>query len=213
MLYVWNKYKKIKEISTTSNTKSNTASKINIYLTRIEPIIKEIVPKDKDAYDTIYELLNQMKNEIKIYDIIKENDKIYVVIDNNEETNERIDKILFSGRLNIEKESILEGQGSSDLKENVINCIYTPNNYEKNEIYLLHDYSFSESTLKDFTEEEKKSYEEAKELNQKLFKDCIEIYVNGNIIKFDFKYKISNEKELKVKFKFKTKLRTTSFMF
>ena len=57
MLSVWNKYKKIKEISTTSNTKSNTASKINTYLARIEPIIKEIVPKDKDAYDTIYELL------------------------------------------------------------------------------------------------------------------------------------------------------------
>ena len=52
-------------------------------MARIEPIIKEIVPKDKDAYDTIYELLNQIKNEIKIYDIIKENDKIYVVIDNN----------------------------------------------------------------------------------------------------------------------------------
>ena len=83
----------------------------------------------------------------------------------------KIENIIFSGRLNIEKEPTYEGQGSSDLKENVINCIYTPNNYENNEIDLLHDYSFNEKMLEDFKEEEKKSYEEAKELNQKLFKE------------------------------------------
>ena len=46
---IWNKYKMIKEIESNSNIKT--------YLTRIEPIIKEIIPKNKDDYYKIYERL------------------------------------------------------------------------------------------------------------------------------------------------------------
>ena len=39
---IWNKYKIIKEIKNNSNIKT--------YLTKIEPIIKEIIPKNKEEY-------------------------------------------------------------------------------------------------------------------------------------------------------------------
>ena len=41
-LKIWDKYKKIKEIKSTSNIKT--------YLTSIEPIVKEIIPKNKDDF-------------------------------------------------------------------------------------------------------------------------------------------------------------------
>jgi predicted KAP-like P-loop ATPase len=74
---IWNKYKIIKEINSNSNIKT--------YLARIEPIIKEIIPKNKDDYYRIYERLEKLKEEINIYEIIEENEKIYIVIDNNDE--------------------------------------------------------------------------------------------------------------------------------
>ena len=48
---IWNKYEKIKEISNNN---------IKTYLARIEPIIKEIKPKDKDDYIQIYEQLEKI---------------------------------------------------------------------------------------------------------------------------------------------------------
>ena len=97
-LPIWNKYKLLKEI--------NNNSKIKTYLTRIEPIIKEILPKDKDEYNIIYEHLEGLKKEI--YEIIEENNKIYIVIDNNEELMKRIDDLILSE--NIIKEVEIEGK-------------------------------------------------------------------------------------------------------
>ena len=79
---IWNKYTKIKEINSNQNVKT--------YLTRIEPLIKEITPKDKDDYEIIYDSLYNLKNELNIHDIIEENDKIYVIVDNNKEINDKI---------------------------------------------------------------------------------------------------------------------------
>ena len=83
---IWNKYKLIKEINSKSNVKT--------YIARIEPIIKEIIPKNKEQYHSIFKNLKKLKNKIKIYDIIEENDKIYVVIDNDDELSLKIDQLL-----------------------------------------------------------------------------------------------------------------------
>ena len=110
---IWNKYTKIKEINSNQNVKT--------YLTRIEPLIKEITPKDKDDYDIIYDSLYNLKNELNIHDIIEENYKIYVIIDNNKEINDKIDKLIKSEELNIEKEATLEGHGNPINKEEILN--------------------------------------------------------------------------------------------
>ena len=95
---IWNKYKKIKEID-------NKNSNVKTYLAKIEPIIKEIKPKDKMDYISIYQKLEKIKNEIKIFDIIDENDIIYIVIENNEEINNKVDKILIE-KLDILKKKV-----------------------------------------------------------------------------------------------------------
>ena len=64
---IWNKYKLIKEISSNSGIKT--------YSARLEPIIKEIKPKDKDDYHAISERLEQLKAQLDIYEIIEEDNK------------------------------------------------------------------------------------------------------------------------------------------
>ena len=56
---IWNKYTIIKEISSNSNIKT--------YLTRIEPIVKVIIPKDENDYCIINESLEKLKEELNIY--------------------------------------------------------------------------------------------------------------------------------------------------
>ena len=93
-------------------------------------------------------------------------------------------------------------------KRNEINCIYIKKDNEE-EIQLLHDYN---EEINEWTEEEKKSYFEAKKLNQKLFEENIDLYINGK--KTKFQYKINPEsKKIEVKFKFKKNLTTMSDMF
>ena len=65
---IWTKYKIIKEIKSDSNIKT--------YLTRIDAIIKEIIPKNKDNYYIISEKLKKSKEELNIYKIIEENERI-----------------------------------------------------------------------------------------------------------------------------------------
>ena len=50
---IWNKYKMIKELQSNENIKT--------YLTRIEPIIKEIIPKNKNEYYLIIERLIKLR--------------------------------------------------------------------------------------------------------------------------------------------------------
>ena len=67
---ILNKYKLIKEISSNSGIKT--------YSARLEPIIKEIIPKDKDNYYVINERLEQLKDQLDIYEIIEEDYKFYI---------------------------------------------------------------------------------------------------------------------------------------
>ena len=69
---VWEKYAKLKEIG-------NNNSKVKAYLARIEPIIKEIKPKNKNDYILIIKKIEEIKHKIKIYDIIEEKEVIYIV--------------------------------------------------------------------------------------------------------------------------------------
>ena len=110
---IWNKYKKIKEINKNEN--------INTYLTRIEPIIKEIIINNENEYYIIKERIVKIKNIIKIYDIIEEKDKIYIVIENNEEIIMKIDKMILSEELDIKKEGMLKGHGNPVSKNEIIN--------------------------------------------------------------------------------------------
>ena len=70
---IWNKYKMIKEINSEGNIKT--------YKAQIEPIIKEITPRNRDEYDNI--LYNLQNYKDSIYEIIEENNKIYVVLLND----------------------------------------------------------------------------------------------------------------------------------
>ena len=407
---IWEKYKIIKEIGLSENIKT--------YLTSFEPIIKEIIVKDEDRKYEIYEFFNIMKEGLKIYEIIEENNKIYLVAEKDEEKNKRIDEIILKNEYKIKKECVLEGQKESMTKEEILNllkleesmcrlkfkklinnnikedkytgffceienekypvkyCLFTNNHvineenieinkkikfeyfngkkyvekeikitkdrkiitnkelyytcieifksdgikkyfkiepklykttnneflkdkdifalqytngndmsfsygkikaltnnklihsastdkdssgspiilrnkennligitkdnnfaikinsileylkpneiictylpYIEEEISLIHDYNFSKEDMKDWLEEEKKGYLEAKELNKKLYTDETELYVNDEKIKFNFKYKIKDLKdfkEIKVKFKFKSNLTNMRCMF
>ena len=95
---IWDKYKMIKDIKSNSNIKT--------YLTRIEPIIKEIIPKNKHDFYIISERLEKLKEELNIYEIIEENERIYIVIDNNDELLLKVDKLILSDELNIKKKEI-----------------------------------------------------------------------------------------------------------
>ena len=112
---IWNKYTKLKKINSNLNMKT--------YLARKEFIVKEISPKDKDNYDMIYEYFNNLKNELNIHDIIEEDEKIYIVMDNNEETKDKFDKIIMSEEFGIRKESVLEGHGNPINKDEIFNLL------------------------------------------------------------------------------------------
>ena len=108
-LKIWDKYKLIKEINVNSNIKT--------YLTRLEPVIKEITPKDKDDYYTILERLYKLKESSNIYEIIEENQKLYVVADNDNELLLKLDKLILSNELDLEKEGIIACQVKPVTKE------------------------------------------------------------------------------------------------
>jgi len=112
---IWNKYKIIKEIEDNSNIKT--------YLTKLEPIVKEIKPKNKEDYFIIMERLERLKlkEEVNIYEIIEEDDKIYIVIDNNDELLSKIDKLILSDELDVRKECIIKDHGRPIKKDEIFN--------------------------------------------------------------------------------------------
>jgi len=103
----------IKDIKSNSNIKT--------YLTRIEPIIKEIIPKNKHDFYIISERLEKLKEELNIYEIIEENERIYIVIDNNDELLLKVDKLILSDELNIKKEGNILGHGRPITKDEILN--------------------------------------------------------------------------------------------
>ena len=88
---------------------------------------------------------------------------------------------------------------------NEINCIYF-SEYGPKEIDLLHDYEC------EYLDNNKK-YLEAKNMNKKIFEEYMDLYINGEKTKFNYKYKIKDSNEIKVKFKFRKILTNMSWMF
>ena len=116
---IWNKYQYIKEIKSNSPIKSNIT--INNYLVTIKPIVKEIIPKKEDDYNEIIKKLKKLKEELNIYEILEENGKIYIVIDNKEELLSKIDNSILSNKSDILKECIIYGHGRPISKEEIFN--------------------------------------------------------------------------------------------
>ena len=109
---IWDKYKKIKELNTNSNIKT--------YLAEIEIIIKEILPKNFTEYFLIKEKLERIKNIIKIYDIIEDNEKkLYVIINNNDEIISKFDNLILSEEIYIKEEGLFIGQGNPVSKNEI----------------------------------------------------------------------------------------------
>ena len=106
---IWNKYKLIKEISSNASIKTYSAI--------LEPIIKVIIPKDKDDYYGISERLEQLKDRLDIYEIIEEDNKFYIVAENNEKLLSKIDKLILSNESATKKEGIIKGHGSPVTKK------------------------------------------------------------------------------------------------
>ena len=99
-----------------------SGSNINIYSVKYEPIIKEIIPKDYNEYQIIIEKLEKIKYEIKIYDKIEENQKLYIVID--KENDLKLDNLLNKNEI---KEKIIIGQGNP-IKKKEINELFKMEN-------------------------------------------------------------------------------------
>ena len=113
MPLICNKYEVIKAINSYSN--------IRTYLTRIEPIVKEIIPKNKNDYAFIKERLEKIKNVIKIYEILEENGKFYIVMDNNNEIIKKFDILIKTDELLFMKqEEILKAHGNPIYKEELL---------------------------------------------------------------------------------------------
>ena len=112
---IWEKYEKLEEIDDENpNTKT--------YSARIKTIVKEIKTKNKDDYIRISQKIDEIKNKIKIYDIIEENELIYLVLDKNEEL-AKIDELLFSEKTEIEKEGVTEGHGAPIKKDEILELL------------------------------------------------------------------------------------------
>ena len=109
---IWNKYKLIKKISSNSGIKT--------YSARLEPIIKEIIPKNREDYQAISERLEQLKAQLDIYEIREEDLKFYIVAENNDELLSKIDKLILSDESTIRKEGIIiKGCGSPITKKEI----------------------------------------------------------------------------------------------
>ena len=106
-----------------------------------------------------------------------------------------------------EKENNINQINSDDIKiNNVVNCIYSSEKVK--EIKLIENYKDSI-----YNDDTKETYLIAKGLNEELFANDIELYVNNQRINFVSKYKIKKPGALEVQFRFKKLLNSTACMF
>jgi len=112
---IWEKYQKVEEI--------NSNSKIKTYKVKIEPIIKEITFEDKKDYYNIKKKLEIIEKKYKIIEIIEEKEKFYIVINQDDELISKIDKMLLTDELNIQKEGKILGHGDPITKNEILNLL------------------------------------------------------------------------------------------
>ena len=95
---------------------------------------------------------------------------------------------------------------NNNNKINCIDCIYKIEN--EKEFYLLHDFN---RDIYDFYEKFRNSYIEGKK-KKKILEENVKIYIDSQLIKFNYKYK-STYNKIHVKFIFNKILDDLSFMF
>ena len=112
---IWEKYQKIEEM--------DSNSKIKTYKAKIEPIIKEIIPEDEKDYFKIKGRLENIKRKYQIIEIIEEKDKFYIVINKDDKLISKIDELLLTDELNIQKEGKILGHGDPITKNEILNLL------------------------------------------------------------------------------------------
>ena len=130
-----NKYNIVKQIN---ENKSNINS--SLYLVNLKKLLvmKKIETNNFEDKTLIYNIMQRMKEEIKIYDIIEENEIIYIIFENKEEYKTKIENILENKIL---KEGMLKSH-SRPLNKKEIDELYNNESsmckisfvYEKNGI-------------------------------------------------------------------------------
>jgi hypothetical protein len=63
----------------------------------------------------------QMKDQLNIFSITEEKEKLYIFIDNNEEILSKIDKLILSDELYTQKEGIIQGHGKPTKQDELLN--------------------------------------------------------------------------------------------
>ena len=100
----------------------------------MQSIVKEIIPRNKDDYNIINKRLEKLKeerrNKYKQYDIIEKNERIFIVIDNNEELLFIIDKLILFDELDFKKESVIQGHNKLITKEELLIYLKWRNQWE-----------------------------------------------------------------------------------
>jgi len=118
---IWEKYQKIVEM--------DSNSKIKTYKAKIEPVIKEIIPKDEEDYFKIkkriekIQKIKEIKNNYEIIEIIEEEKKFYIVLKENNELNLKIDNLLLTDELFIQKQGKINEHGSPISKNEILNLL------------------------------------------------------------------------------------------
>ena len=120
---IWNDFTKIEELKSKNNNLN-----IKSYLSRKEFIVEEIFEENQENYDKINEIIESLKIEqkMKIYAHFKEDQKIFVIIDNKEKIQEDFESSLSSKNYNnidIKEEGILKehcGPISKKVIENLL---------------------------------------------------------------------------------------------
>ena len=110
---IWRKYQKIELM--------DSNSKIKTYKAKIEPIIKEIIPEDKEEFYRIKEKLKFIEQNYEIIEMIEQEDKFYIVINKDDEIIYKIDNLLLTDDLYIKKESKIEDHGNVIPKSEIFN--------------------------------------------------------------------------------------------
>lgn len=83
---IWDKFIKLEE-------QKENQSKIKTYKARKEFLIKEISFQDEEEKLSKYGDIEEIKNHIKIYDLIEDENCIYIVIDSDSKSSVKIDEI------------------------------------------------------------------------------------------------------------------------
>ena len=163
-------------------------------------------------YSQIENIINDLKNKKDIKYIINQLKNINILL--NKST---IDFKKINSELNTIKSNYNTFLKTNNKNENIptninnkfneikneIICIY---NKQGTEIDLLHDYSKVDTLFPEF----KKFYLEGKE---NINEDNIDIYANGNKIKFCYKYMSDEIGKIEVKFKFKKLITKINHIF